>query len=368
MFEDQFVPHDGIYLLNHSVGRPPVSTRKQLLDRYFEPWENGDADVWPVWLQQIESFRTVLGSLLNAQVKDLCPQTNLSSALTKIVHSLTIRPGKQKILLHEQDFPSMGFVIKRSEKLGYRVKMIPAHADPKDITTWHKFMSDDIGMVLITHVHSNSSALTPVAEITALARQLNIISIVDIAQSVGVVPIDVAAWNADFVLGSCVKWLCGGPGAAFLWVHTDRIEDCEPIDVGWFSHENPFEFDINDFRFADGALRFWGGTPSVLPYVVAANSIALIDNISVETVREHNLAITQAVIERLDPNVVVSPQEPECRGGTLVLDFGEQQTAVARRLEKANVRFDSRATGHRLSPHIYNSANELEVVMDCFNH
>lgn len=367
MFEEQFVPHDGIYLLNHSVGRPPVSARKQLLDSYFEPWENGDAEVWPVWLKQIELFRNVLGSLLNAQAKDLCPQTNLSGALTKIVHSLATRPGKHKILLHEQDFPSMGFVLKRAEKLGYQLTIISADADPKDLNTWHEYMTDDIGIVLITHVHSNTSVLTPVVEIARLARQLGIISIVDIAQSVGVVPIDVAAWNADFVIGSCVKWLCGGPGAAYLWAHPDRIQECEPIDVGWFSHANPFEFDINDFRFADGAIRFWGGTPSVLPYVVAANSIALINNIGVETLRKHNLALTQSVIERLDPNVIVSPEDPTCRGGTLVLNFGARQAEVAQRLEQANVRFDTRASGHRLSPHIYNSASELELVAGCLS-
>ena len=367
MYEDQFVPHDGIYLLNHSVGRPPVSSRKHLLESYFEPWEHAGADVWPAWLKQIEGFRSALGLLLNAHVSDLCPQTNVSSALTKLVHSITVRPGRKKILLHAESFPSMGFVVQRAAKLGYGLTMIPAPMDPCDINTWFDYMTDDIGMVLVTHVHSNSSAMAPVAEIAAVARQREILSIIDIAQSIGVVPIDLAAWNADFVLGSCVKWLCGGPGAAFLWVHPDRIQDCEPIDVGWFSHANPFEFDINSFRFAEGALRFWGGTPSVLAYVVAANSISVIDNIGVETVRKHNLAITQSMLEQLDPNVVVSPREPESRGGTLVLNFGDRQAEAAHRLEQANVQFDTRATGHRVSPHIYNVSTEVDRVMQCFS-
>lgn len=367
MFEDQFVQHDGIYLLNHSVGRPPVSAQSALQDGFLEPWAHGDAEVWPIWLDRIERFRDALASLLNAAAADFCPQTNLSSALTKLVHSLPQRTGKQTLLLHEDSFPSMGFVLKRAEKAGFSIRLIPAELSPADLNAWNDHLTDDVGMVLIIHAHSNTSVLTPVADIVSLAKQRQITSIVDIAQSVGVVPIDLAAWNADFVLGSCVKWLCGGPGAGFLWAHPDRIQDCEPIDVGWFSHENPFEFDIHSFRYAQDALRFWGGTPSVQPYVLAANSITLLNSIGVETIQAHNHQLNQLLLDAVDPACVVSPLEPKSRGGTIVLNFGADQQRVEAHLHEAGVRFDSRATGIRLSPHIYNTLDETERMRQCFS-
>ena len=88
MYEELFIPHAGIYLLNHSVGRPPRGTREQASERFFGLWEHGEAEVWPGWLQQIDGFRSQLAGLLNARMEDFCPQTNLSSALTKLMHSL----------------------------------------------------------------------------------------------------------------------------------------------------------------------------------------------------------------------------------------------------------------------------------------
>ncbi|MFT5484934.1 MAG: kynureninase, partial [Halieaceae bacterium] len=276
---DIFVRHDGIYLLNHSVGRPPKILQAKLAQSFFHDWESGDAEVWPEWIRQIEGFRSEIARLLNAHIADICPQVNLSSALSKVVHSLPASGSRNILLLHEQDFPSMGFVLQQAQRVGYSVRMIPADQNPQDIEVWRRHLNSEVALVLITHVHSNTSKLLPVAEIASYARTQGVISVVDVAQSVGVVPIDLHEWHADFVLGSCVKWLCGGPGAGFLWANPDVVDRCEPLDVGWFSHANPFEFDIADFRFADGAMRFWGGTPSVLPYVVAAVSIELINEI-----------------------------------------------------------------------------------------
>jgi len=135
--------------------------------------------------------------------------------------------------------------------------------------------------------------------------------------------------------------------------------------VGWFSHENPFEFDMHNFRYAPDALRFWGGTPSVAPFVTAANSIRQLHNIGVETIRAHNLALTQKIIDSVDSNALVTPARPEQRGGTLVLHYPKgRQEATCSRLTQAGVGFDVRPTGIRMSPHIYNDTGEIETVIE----
>jgi kynureninase len=360
-----FVPSEGIYLLNHSVGRPPVNTRDALLDSFLEPWENAGENVWPRWLETIDNFRNALGALLNTEAADFCPQVNLSSALTKVITSLKPAESRRTILYTEQDFPSIAFVLQQAVKQGYTLKAMPGHLDTMDSNVWNEQLSDDVGLVLVTHVHSNTGRQVPVADICAQAHDREIISVVDIAQSVGVVPIDLCGWNADFVIGSCVKWLCGGPGAGFLWVAPHRLATCEPTDVGWFSHENPFEFDIHNFRYAKDALRFWGGTPSVTPYATATNSIRLIHQIGVETVRAHNLGLTQQIIEAVDASCVITPSQPEHRGGTIVLRYPDnRQHTVCSDLQQAGVAFDVRPTGIRVSPHIYNDVEEIEAVVD----
>jgi selenocysteine lyase/cysteine desulfurase len=180
---------------------------------------------------------------------------------------------------------------------GFRLRCIPDTADFASLDCWESTLGDDCCLVLITHVHSNTSRQVPVGDICELARDREVMTVVDVAQSAGVVPIDVNLWNADFVVGSCVKFLCGGPGAGFLWVNDRVLTECQPTDVGWFSHADPFEFDIHHFRYADSALRFWGGTPAVLPYTVAANSLETINQIGIERIRAHSLELTQAIID-----------------------------------------------------------------------
>lgn len=367
MNASKFIAHDGIYLLNHSVGRPPVGSRESIANGFFEYWENGDAEVWPLWIEKIESFGAEMGALLNAPGEEFCPQINLSSALTKIIHALPRSPDRNVIVMTEQDFPSMGFVLSQAQRAGFEIRMIPATSDSRDLNVWAQYLGNDVCCTLVTQVYSNSGIQLPVGEITALARQKNIVSIVDICQAVGVIPIDLQKWQADFALGSCVKWLCGGPGAGFMWARPDIVEQCQPIDVGWFSHENPFEFDIHNFRYASGVMRFSGGTPSVMPYVLAAASIRIMQEIGIDRIRSHNLALIDMLANAVPENSLVSPRDPSQCGGTLVLNFQGQQSIIEKRLKEANVRFDTRSTGFRLSPHIYNTKAEMEVLLDCFS-
>ena len=365
MHRETFALGEGIYLLNHSVGRPPRSAETAAHSGFFEPWQTGAVEPWPAWFAEVDRFRTAVARLLGSAADNVCPQANLSSALTKIVHSLPRRAGRDTIVYTEADFPSMGFVFAIAGRAGFRLRCIPDTADFGTLDCWQAALDDDCCLVLVTHVHSNTSRRVPVADICRLAQDRGIMSVVDIAQSAGIVPIDVRRWDADFVIGSCVKFLCGGPGAGFLWVNDRVLHECRPTDVGWFSHADPFEFDIHQFRYAESALRFWGGTPAVLPYAVAANSLETMLGIGIERIRAHSLELTQAIIDSVPRKCLYTPARPASRGGTVVLDFGAQQSAAASALNDAGVHFDVRRTGMRLSPHIYTSKEEIETVVSC---
>lgn len=354
---DLFAKPDGIYLLSHSVGLPLRDARYGVTD-YFDTWERNPVNAWPQWLRDLKGFRSALAALLGGNPESLCPQANVSGGLAKILGSLLRTNRNPTILLSEDAFPSVGYVC---EHAGYNVRYIDRAADPLDPATWASHF-DDVHMALITHVHSNTGEVSPVAEIVEAARKKYVVTIVDVAQSAGVIPIDVEAWRADFLVGSCVKWLCGGPGAGWLWANPKIIERCQPIDVGWFSHEEPFEFDIHNFRYAPDALRFWGGTPSVLPAIVARRSIEAITNIGITEIRRHNLALTDQLIEALGP-LVVSPHDPAQRGGTVIVDAGANNEATLALLAAANIAADHRATGIRISPHIYNSPDDIAAAI-----
>jgi selenocysteine lyase/cysteine desulfurase len=132
--------------------------------------------------------------------------------------------------------------------------------------------------------------------------------------------------------------------------------------VGWFSHEDPFEFDIHNFRYAADALRFWGGTPSIYPFCIASASLEFVNNLGVDKIRQHNLNLCEKIISSLAQGELISPANANCRSGTLIVHFGERHQQITEKLREQRVQFDSRSKGIRLSPHIYNSEDQINTV------
>ena len=231
---------------------------------------------------------------------------------------------------------------------------------------WRAAIGNDVQIVCVTHVLSNTGQRLPVRDIATLTRERGAVSIIDVAQSAGVVPIDFSEWRTDFVIGSCVKWLCGGSGAGFLWGSPAALSYCEPIDVGWFSHADPFEMDIRAFRYAADARRYWGGTPSIVPFVVANAGLETLLGIGIETITESNSQLVDLLIDNIPRACVRSPMHPTQRGGTVVVSTQDnEKLAVA--LGAAQVHYDQRADGVRLSPHIYNDEADVLTAADCIS-
>jgi selenocysteine lyase/cysteine desulfurase len=158
-----------------------------------------------------------------------------------------------------------------------------------------------------------------------------------------------------------VKWLCGGPGAGFLWIRPDLVASLEPDDVGWFSHADPFEMDIHSFRYAPDARRFWGGTPSVASYVVAAASLRVIGDLGVDSILTHNRRLIAAFTDEL-PAAWRARLPSWPMGGTLCIPLGERLADVTAAMAAAGVSFDCRGDVVRLSFHACNTAGDAVQV------
>ena len=362
-FKDDFILTNSNYLLNHSVGRPLKTSENDFAERFYEPWKKSNDEPWEKWLETINDFTLSLAKIFNAKQSEFCPQVNLSSGLTKILMSLKqVQKKKSVVLVSEIDFPGMGFALKKSLPEDCEIRFIPENEDITNSSIWDAYMTEDIDLVFVSHAYSNTGQLSPISDVISMARSRDIISILDIAQSAGIVPIDLTALKPDFMLGSSVKWLCGGPGAAYLWVNTERLSSCEPKDVGWFSHENPFEFDIHNFRYHNSALKFWGGTPVVAPFVIATNSINYFTKIGIKNIRKHNQALIAKTANEIDLEFV-SPRDEAIRGGTMILDFGSNQQKVLNHLQDNNIGVDLRRHGIRISPHIYNDEQDIDQLI-----
>lgn len=353
----------GRYFLSHSVGLQPKAAKAALEANFLAPWKNADARTWDHWLTAIERFRAALAPLLGAAPGDICPQTNISSALTKVIFSLPERARRKRIVLTEDDFPTVGFVAAQARRLGYEIFLLPGGSRLADIEAWTPAFHDDVQLVIATHVFSNTSVKSPVAEIARRAHERGVFCVLDLAQSAGAVPVDLGASRPDFAVGTSVKYLCGGPGACFLWTERETAARCSPIDVGWFSHEQPFEFDIRNFRYAEGAMRFWGGTPSVAPFAIAAAGFEPIGAFGVEAIFAHNQALLSRLVEGLPNGAFLSHVTEGQRGSSAVVRVRDVEAASAA-LAAAGVHHDTRKGGIRVSAHAYNSADDVAALAE----
>lgn len=356
-FGHDFEVPQGHYLLSHSVGCLPVAARARLEAGLFRPWSGAGSDGWPGWLEAVGGFTTALARLFGGDPAQWCPQQGVSAGLFRFLSALP-EGTRRTLLVSEHAFPSIGYAMGGLDRFGYRLRIVAG--DPADMDLWRAAMGDDVAAIVIMHVHSNSGIVSPVADLTALARARGIVSVVDVCQSAGIVPFSVDLWDADAVVGSCVKWLCGGPGAGFLWVRPDGLERLAPPDRGWFSHENPFAFDIADFRYAPDARRFWGGTPSIAPYVLATAGIDTIEAIGIDRLRAHNRVLAQALCDALPAWVRVDRARET--GGTLCLDLGASAAAAEAGLRAAGCRVDRRHQTLRISLHAYNGIEDAMAV------
>jgi kynureninase len=376
LYKNDFLLADSNYLLNHSVGRPLKTIEKAFKDSFLSPWQHSGKEPWANWLDVINNFQLALSSLFNAPAVEFCPQVNLSSSLTKILMSLVpLNKDNVVILMSEIDFPSMGFVLQKALPKSAEIRFIDKSVDVTDANVWQQHLTKDIDLVFVSKAYSNTGQLAPIREVISLAKEQNIISVLDIAQSAGVIPLNLQDVRPNFMIGSSVKWLCAGPGAAYLWVNPDIIEQCQPKDVGWFSHENPFEFDVHHFNYNQSAMKFWGGTPSITPFALASHSInyfatlgsiedrGLRESRGASCVRAHNQSMIDLIVDEFDTEIM-SPLNKDTRSGTVILDFKDKQTVIMEALSHANISVDARHLGMRVSAHIYNNSDDIQQFID----
>jgi len=197
------------------------------------------------------------------------------------------------------------------------------------------------------------------------ARQVGATTILDTYQSAGIIPVDVAALGADFVVGGCLKWLCGGPGNAFLYTRPDLLKQARPSFTGWLSHTHPFDFDTGEVPLRSDAMHMMNGTPSIPAYYAAIAGLDIIGAVGVKTIREASRAMTGRLLALVDSYGFTSAatRDPDRLAGTVAVNVPDA-LLVSRTLKSRDFIVDYRPpVGVRISPHFYNTMDEIDRVM-----
>jgi kynureninase len=219
-------------------------------------------------------------------------------------------------------------------------------------------------LVPISHVLFRSSLVQDVAAVVRRAHAVGATVILDCFHSAGVLPFSVVELEVDFAVGGCLKWLCGGPGNAWLYVRPE-LSHLAPSFTGWQSHETPFAFAPPPIRRTTGPMRWLNGTPQIPALYAAIEGLRIVAEIGVPRIRAHNTDLTRRLLDaaRAQGWESITPGDPERRGGTVCVNPPEAR-AVATELLRRNVIIDYRPdAGIRIAPHFYSTTDECDLVM-----
>jgi kynureninase len=357
-YRDQFpILADCTYLINHSLAAMPSKAEDNLLE-YARMWRERGIRAWGEgWWETAWTVGDQIGRIVGAPAGSVVMHQNVTVA-EMVVLSCFRDPGERnRIVYEEANFPSVRYLYQAQPELE-----VVTCADAGAIV---EAIDERTLLVPISHVLFKNAEIQDVDAIVRRAHEVGAHVVLDCYQSAGVVPLDVTALGVDFATGGSVKWLCGGPGAGWLYVRPDLAERLEPTFVGWQGHARPFAFEP-ELEYADGARRFLTGTPNVPALYAATAGYDVIEEVGVERIRTRSLELTGLLIGLLDEAglEVGSPREPERRGGT-VLVVTPDHAAVHRELGERNIICDFRPdAGVRLGPHFFNTEDELRHTVE----
>jgi len=346
-----------VYLINHSLGAMPAAAEARLLE-YARTWKERGIRAWAEsWWDMPLTVGDQIGRIIGAPPGSVCMHQNVTIAEAIVLSCFELAPPRNRIVYEEGNFPTVRYLYQAQR--GAEIVVVP-EGEPLV-----EAIDERTLLVPIQHVLFKTSEIQDVEVIVRRAREAGAHVVLDAYQSAGTVPLDVSALGVDFAVGGSVKWLCGGPGAGWLYVRADLIERLEPTLVGWQAHARPFAFEP-ELEYAEGVARFLTGTPNVPALHAATAGYDLIEEIGVARIRERSLRQTELLTRLLLEQgfEVTSPLEPERRGGTVTVRT-PGFAGVHRELAARNVLCDFRPeSGLRLGPHFFNTDDELAYAVE----
>jgi len=358
-----------VYLISHSLGAMPRETYDRLHE-YAEIWATRGVRAWAEgWWEMPVTIGDDVARIIGADPGTVAMHQNVSICQSLILSCFLPLPEnskRRKIVYSELNFPSVMYVYDaHARDHGLRIDIVKS--DDGITVPLERMLAavdEDTLLVPISHVLYKSAFLQDAQAIIERAHEVGARVILDVYQSAGTVPFNVKELKVDFATGGSVKWLCGGPGAGYLYVRPNLIDQLEPKTTGWMAHEHPFAFET-EMHYAPNITRFLHGSPAIPALYAAKSGYRIINEIGVAAIREKSVRQTEALIALAEEAGfrVTSPKDPARRGGTITV-WDDNAAAITKELIRREFIVDYRpGAGVRISPHFYTKDEELALVI-----
>jgi kynureninase len=354
-----------VHLISHSLGAMPGRTRDRL-NEYADVWATRGIRAWEEgWWEMPISVGNLIGRIIGAGQGEVTMHQNVSICQSIVTSCIDFTGKRNKIVSEGLNFPSNFYNYHQSESRGVRIVTVPSEDGigiPLDKLL--AAIDEETALVSVSHILFTSAFVQDLAAIVRRSHQMGALVMADLYQSAGTLPVDVRKLDVDFATGGSVKWLCGGPGAGYLYVRRDLWPALEPKVTGWMAHQRPFAFEPGPIEFAEDASRFLNGTPGIPALYAARSGYEIINEVGTAAIREKSIRQTGMLIDLADEAGfrVNTPRNSGERGGTVSLDVPHAQE-ITKELLRQDFLVDYRpGAGIRIAPHFYTLDAELELV------
>lgn len=354
------------YLVSNSLGAMPRAVPERMAE-YVKEWAELGVRAWAKgWWDMPVRVGDVIAPLIGSDARSVSMQPNVSIAQSIVLSAMDFSGDRDTVVMTELDFPSVRYAYEQLvRRFGGRVVVVPSD-DGLTIDQGRLLAAIDerVRLVCVSHVLFKSAFIMNADAICAHAHSVGALVSLDAYHSVGVVPVDVRQSGVDFLTGGVLKWLCGGPGAAFLYAAPAVRAALEPSLTGWQAHAHPFAFD-QEMEYAGGIERWLTGTPAIPALFAATVGPELVLKAGIDAIRAKSVRQTEWLISAADARGyrVHAPRDSSERGGTVAFDVPHGHE-VAQFLLSRNIIVDYRVgAGIRVGPHFYTTDEELDACI-----
>lgn len=367
-FRDEFpILERTTYLISNSLGPMPRTVPARLAE-YAADWGELGVKAWSRgWWEKPVEVGNEIAPLMNASDGEVVMMPNVTIAQSAVVSAIDFPRGRDKIVMTALDFPSVRYAYEElAKRFGARIEVVESE---EGITIDEDRLLDAIDertrLVAISHVLFKSAYINDAKKICGRAHEMGALVSLDAFHSVGIIPVDVKDSGTDFLTGGALKWLCGGPGACFLYVSPAVRDTLAPALTGWQAHARPFAFE-DRMEYTSGAFRWLNGTPVIPALYAAAEGPRILRAAGINAIREKSIRLTGRIVElALQAGYgVTAPRDPARRGGTVAIDVPNGYE-VAQELLSRDFLVDYRVgAGIRVAPHFFTREEEVEEVVE----
>lgn len=343
-----------------SQGALAIPVRDALNEYLDGMYEKGS--LWDQWVMKQEELRALTAQAFSTVVENVAITSSASAGINSVLSSIDFINGKNRIVTTDLEFPTMGQILHAQEKRGAQVTHVPSEPDNTlDLSKFEAALTPDVALVAVTHVCYRNGAMTDIKSVTEIAHKHGIPILVDAYQSVGSLDINFEDVGADFLVGGYLKYFLGIPGIGFMLARNDS--PLIPTNTGWFAARDIFAMSIDSYDPAKDARRFSAGTPPVPSIYGAVAGMELSLEAGLENSWNHTQELHRQLrsgIEALGANIAT----PDHDHGVMLAIKTKDEHQMVIELESEGVVASSRDGNLRLSPHFYNSFEDVDRVLE----